>query len=78
MDFYVSLLQTCTKCDSFAQQECMKLGDFNTEYKAINTEQDKGILTGMVFLDLQKAFDTVDQNILLQKQEDFQTDNPSI
>ena len=28
---------------------------------------DSGLLTGMVFIGLQKAFDTTDQNILIKK-----------
>ena len=28
---------------------------------------DSGLLTGMVFIGLQKAFDTIDQNILIKK-----------
>jgi len=36
-----------------------------TDY--LNQEQDKGSYVGMVLLDLQKAFDTVDHGILIQK-----------
>ena len=36
-----------------------------TDY--IKQEQDKGNYAGMVLLDLQKAFDTVDYSILIQK-----------
>jgi len=36
-----------------------------TDY--IKQEQDKGNYVGMVLLDLQKAFDTVDNGILIQK-----------
>ncbi len=32
---------------------------------------DKGLVTGVVFIDLQKAFDTVDVNILLAKLPSF-------
>ena len=28
---------------------------------------DKGLMTGMILIDLQKAFETIDQDILLQK-----------
>ena len=32
---------------------------------------DKGLLTGMILIDLQKAFDTIDHNILLEKMKYF-------
>ena len=33
----------------------------------INTRFEKGLFTGMVLIDLQKAFDTIDHQILLKK-----------
>ena len=35
----------------------------------ILTEMDKGFHTGVILVDLQKAFDTLDRNVLLQKME---------
>ena len=36
-------------------------------YDKIMKGFDSGLLTGMVFIGLQKAFDTIDQNILIKK-----------
>ena len=33
----------------------------------ITTEFEKGLFTGMILIDLQKAFDTIDHQILLKK-----------
>ena len=44
----------------------------------IKIEQDKGNYTGMVLLDLQKAFDTVDHDILMIKLKAFGFDKPTI
>ena len=49
---------------SFSTDTCLiHLTDF------IKFEMDKGHLVGMVLLDLQKAFDTVDHDMLLIKME---------
>ena len=50
--------------DCFSKDTCLiHLTNF------IKFEMDKGHLVGMVLLDLQKAFDTVDHAILLMKME---------
>ena len=36
-------------------------------YDKIMKGFDSGLLTGMVFIGLQKVFDTIDQNILIKK-----------
>jgi ribonuclease P/MRP protein subunit RPP40 len=44
----------------------------------IKIQQDKGNYTGMVLLDLQKAFDTVDHHILMIKLKALGFDEPTI
>ena len=46
--------QSTNRCLSFLTDEVLK-------------EFEKGLLTGMILIDLQKAFDTIDHEILLQK-----------
>ena len=38
---------------------------------AIRRSMDQGCLTGVVFIDLRKAFDTVDHELLLEKLSGF-------
>ena len=47
-----------------------------TDY--LNQEQDKGSYVGMVLLDLQKAFDTVDHIILTQKLKALELDESAL
>ena len=37
---------------------------------------DKGLVTGMVYIDLQKTFDNVDTDILLAKLKGFRVNGP--
>ena len=58
---------------SFSTDTCLT---HLTDY--IKRECDKGNFTGMVLLDLQKAFDTVDHNILVSKLESIGLDEMTI